>query len=356
MTEPARNPESRDRPAFGRLAARSGPLTNRPILPTIWPGCDARAPRQAGSRRPCDPTCGSARPDWRRGLGAVWARHRLAVGGVAASIALAGALLLALNSGVQLSAMERMAKELQEITSYSYRSSGSNTDINNDGKRETRKDDCTVVWLAPDAFHEETKIVKIVEDVGGGNRTEKSLAISTSLSARRKGVLIDHRHKTFDRIRYEPIGSKTYPWDMLRMIREGSYDVLADLGTKRIGDTEAHGYRLALKNPHDKENTVDDPVELWVDPETNLPIEIGWAGESEGWKYTDRTSDFRWNIALDSKLFEPVIPQGYADITPPTEQSDLDQIVAALRLFAQLSGGHYPPTKSSIPPRSATKC
>ena len=82
----------------------------------------------------------------------------------------------------------------------------------------------------------------------------------------------------------------------------------------------------------------------------NEPADRIWlGGESDRWKYIDRTSDFRWNIAIDSKLFEPIIPQGYADITPPIEQSDLDQIAAALRLYSQLSGGPYPPTKEFDP-------
>ena len=126
---------------------------------------------------------------------------------------------------------------------------------------------------------------------------------------------------------------------------EGSYDVLGDLGEKRVGQQNAHGYRLTLKNQEhhgDKDNVLRDPIELWVDPKTELPVEISWSGESEGYKYADITDDFRWNAPLDKRRFEPDIPPDYADITPPTEQQDLDQIVAALRLFAQLSGGHYP--------------
>ena len=83
---------------------------------------------------------------------------------------------MALHSGTQLSAMERMARQLQEITSYSYRSTGGNTGLDDDGRLETRRNDSTVSWLAPNGFRQETKIVKIVEDVGGGNRTEEVLA------------------------------------------------------------------------------------------------------------------------------------------------------------------------------------
>jgi len=362
MTEPAKQPDPpADIPvdpllavwlreaADGQPADRQSAATAQHLADvrrTLLDALEAASPAPAHPVQPAVPVGGPT-----HGLRSIWTRHRLAVGGIAASIALAGALLVALHSNQPLSAMERVAKKLQEVTSYSYQSSRSNSHINKDGKRVTGQDDWTVQWLAPDALHEEMKIVRIVEDAGGGNRTEETLAhFEQVFPPGGSGVLVDHRHKTFDRIRYEPmIGSKTYPWDTLRMIREGSYDVLADLGAKRIGDTQAHGYRLMLKNPHDQENLVRDPVELWVDSKTNLPIEFGWSGESEGWKYTDRTSDFRWNIALDSKWFEPVIPQGYADITPPTEQSDLDQIAFALRLYAELSGGHYPRVKTFDP-------
>jgi hypothetical protein len=286
------------------------------------------------------------------GLPGLWVRHRLAFGSVAASIALAGALVIALNSGVRLSAMERMAKELKEVTSYSYRSSGSNSNIDDDGRRETRKDDTTVSWMSGDGFRTETKIVKIVEDLGGGNPTEETLVhLEEVFPPGKPGLFIEHQHKTFVRIHYDPIGSNMYPHDYIRMIREGSYDVLGDLGTRQIGETKAHGFRLMLKNPHDEENLVRDPVELWVDPETDLPVEISWTGGREGWVYTDLTNEFHWNTPLDPKQFEPAIPAGYADITPPSDQEDLDQIVAALRLFAELAGGHYPQEKKFNPRR-----
>ena len=52
------------------------------------------------------------------------------------------------------------------------------------------------------------------------------------------------------------------------------FDVLRDLGTKRIGDTNVDGYRLALKNPPDDLHPLLDPVELWVDQSSSLPVEF----------------------------------------------------------------------------------
>jgi hypothetical protein len=41
-------------------------------------------------------------------------------------------------------------------------------------------------------------------------------------------------------------------------------------------------------------------------------------------------------------LFDTTPPEGYEDITLPTDDSANAEIVAALRLYAELSGGHYP--------------
>jgi hypothetical protein len=53
-------------------------------------------------------------------------------------------------------------------------------------------------------------------------------------------------------------------------------------------------------------------------------------------------TDFRWNIELDPKLFDPTPPEGYTDITPPTDEKAFAQIAQALKLYAELSGGKYP--------------
>ena len=142
------------------------------------------------------------------------------------------------------------------------------------------RSDTTVLWLLGDGFHQEDQDR---QNRRGPRRRQPHRGDHWRISKKpfrraNPGCCIDHQYKTFVRIRYDPIGSNMYPHDYIRMIREGSYDVLADLGAKHIGDTKAHGYRLKLKNPHDEENLIRDPVELWVDAETDLPLEIGWSG------------------------------------------------------------------------------
>jgi hypothetical protein len=100
---------------------------------------------------------------------------------------------------------------------------------------------------------------------------------------------------------------------------------------------------LILRSPR-KGITVRDPVELWVDEQTDLPIEFSYGGTNAGSTYETRATDFRWNVEVDPKLFEATPPAGFADITPPTDAKDLESIAEALRLYAKLDGGHYPQT------------
>lgn len=280
-------------------------------------------------------------------LASLIARHRLALGSIGVTMALAVVLVLvALNSGERLSAMERIAKELREVTSYSYHVHWQTAELDERAKHSTTwKGDGTTCWRAPDAFHYDMKIVKIDEDVPTGKRTETVLEHFAEIYPQGKpGALIDYEHKTFIRVNYDPTGSKIYPDDALRMIREGSYDVKRDLGTKQIGAAKARGYVLVLKNAHTK-NAVHDPVELWVDVETNLPIQFSYGGKNEGSVYSDLMTDFRWNIELDQKLFDPTPAAGCDDISPPKDENDLAQIAAALRLYGELSGGQHPQAK-----------
>jgi hypothetical protein len=52
--------------------------------------------------------------------------------------------------------------------------------------------------------------------------------------------------------------------------------------------------------------------------------------------------DCLWNIEIDPKLFDTTPPDGYTDITAPSDEKAIAEIVAALKLYAELSGGHYP--------------
>jgi hypothetical protein len=137
----------------------------------------------------------------------------------------------------------------------------------------------------------------------------------------------------------EDIGPDS-PITRLRMVREGAGEVLRELGTKMINGSEARGYVMALKDA--KPGSGFDALEVWVDPATDLPLELWYEHKDDKVTQIFRITDCRWNIEIDPKLFDATPPAGYEDITPPSDDQAIAEIVAALKLYAQLSGGNYP--------------
>ncbi len=270
-------------------------------------------------------------------------KQRLAAGsaGLSALVALV-LLLVALSPPTPLSAMARMAQQLRDVKSYSYQVRGVSTWQPDDGKPLTTWTETgATYWREPSAFHSELKISKTEAATANRPQTEEVIEhFAEIFPAGALGIFIDYTTKTYRRQPYVPTGSATCPLEYLRVIREELGEVTRELGTKKIGGRQARGYVLTPKNTHEKHPL--HPLEVWVDPKTDLPIEFGFTVQeptrSTEWKATD----FRWNTDLDPKLFEPTPPAGFADVTPPDDPKELAQIAAALKLYAQLSGGHYP--------------
>jgi hypothetical protein len=148
--------------------------------------------------------------------------------------------------------------------------------------------------------------------------------------------------QTFYRIPqlHEADAGKDSPITKLRMVREGDGKVLRELGTKTIRGKQARGFVMALHEA--KPGSGFDALEVWVDPETDLPLEFGYELTTDETKRVFHITDCRWNIDLDPKLFDATPPEGYVDISPPTDENDIAGFAAALKLYADLSGGHYP--------------
>ncbi|HEY2826972.1 MAG TPA: hypothetical protein VGJ04_05170 [Pirellulales bacterium] len=275
-------------------------------------------------------------------VGNLTMRQRIAAIGIGLSALAAVAIVsMAINSGHQLSAMERMAKELNEVKSYSYKTIEHVT-IAQKGKPEPGIVDFsrTVYWRTPGAIREELKIVLNGAVPAGYHRGQAETDIVAICLTDKPGIFIDLLGKTFRReteLRAEDTGSGslTYPDTLLRAIREGSGKVVRDLGTKTIQGKHAHGYTMQYRND-------SDPMEVWIDPQTDLPLEVNSEAKDETTTEVTQLTDFRWDIELDPKLFDTKPPAGYTDITPPCDVKSLAEISAALRLYADLSGGHYP--------------
>jgi outer membrane lipoprotein-sorting protein len=220
-----------------------------------------------------------------------------------------------------LSAMERMAQQLRKVDSYRYHLSQSTTRSVAPGHQITWSEEGDVFWQAPDAFRFEDRIVKREKLLPVSGRSEEPSEpellehFVEVFPANKPGLLIDHKRKTFLREGFEPLGSTTYPWQPLKMIREGQGRIIRDLGTREIAGKPARGYvtRLVSGDPprsHD--------WHVWVDPATDLPLEIGYTVDDKKEPRTTtvlRVADFQWNLPLEAALFDASTPDGYREIT-----------------------------------------
>lgn len=285
-----------------------------------------------------------------RQLEVLTVRQRIAVGGIGVTtLAAIGLLLVAMNSAGQLSAMERMANELRAVTSYSYKMFSQDTFVQKgEAHPRTVAHSATTFWLEPDSLFYEEKLERFEGPVPLGDGEGKLLAHLTGIHPTgQPGMLIYHAgthgmNKTYwwvPEVRSDEVGDES-PITRLRMVREGAGEVLRELGTKMIDGKISRGYVMALKNA--KLGSGFDAIEVWVDPETDLPLEFGYELKTDEATHVFRITDCRWNIEIDPNLFDTTLPVGYDDITPPTNEKAISEIIVALQLYAQLSGGQYP--------------
>lgn len=111
-----------------------------------------------------------------------------------------------------------------------------------------------------------------------------------------------------------------------------------ELGALIINGVRAEGVRSAS----DETGT----SELWVDPQTNLPIRLEMDSITSGGQITSHMiiENFHWNVDFEPGFFEPNIPDDYnfvaqSQIPPSTNE---EQAISGLQLFAELTGGRYP--------------
>jgi outer membrane lipoprotein-sorting protein len=273
--------------------------------------------------------------------------NRIAWGLSVSAVAIAALFFAVLDPTSRLSAMEQLAKELQQVQSYSYEVHSTNQFVDDDGHRIKVTERGQSCWQAPHAFRNETTITKEPDDNSTPvAETETLEHFVEAFPPEGDGVFIDFKRHTYRRLPWEPIGSDVYPLDMLRMIREGSGKVTKDLGSRQVQGKKANGFMMELKGAH--EDRKYPPMDIWIDAETKLPLEFGYeVNDALAKSHTKlRVSDFRWNPQIDAATFKPTPPEGFMDTTPPTDKKSLDEMTSALRLYADLSGGHYPKPKS----------
>ncbi|MHC4727938.1 MAG: LamG domain-containing protein [Planctomycetota bacterium] len=89
---------------------------------------------------------------------------------------------------------------------------------------------------------------------------------------------------------------------------------------------------------------------LWADLENDLPVRLQIEVFSEeGEKVFDMvTYGYQWDIKIDPREFEPVIPDDYKLVADVELSADEKSVVEGLGLFAEYVGGKYPSEMSAM--------
>jgi hypothetical protein len=123
------------------------------------------------------------------------------------------------------------------------------------------------------------------------------------------------------------------PRTWLKMILSGDY---TKLGRTTINGVTAEGIECKRPDMVGK----DGIMRLWVDVETNLPVQIivetlGMeGGQIRPHKFV--MENFEWNVSLDESIFEPNIPDDYTQVEEPRASHDRQESSKAQQTHPQI--------------------
>jgi len=129
-------------------------------------------------------------------------------------------------------------------------------------------------------------------------------------------------------------GPETGPVNLVEELRNLADKDGKPVGKKKIGDIEAHGFRVAKGGQE---------ITVWADPKTTNPLEIEGKTNLGGQEAEFKMTDFRLNPKLDDALFKLEPPEGYKlikfeaeDLTPE------EDVTRLLRAYAAKKEGQFP--------------
>jgi hypothetical protein len=100
--------------------------------------------------------------------------------------------------------------------------------------------------------------------------------------------------------------------DPIKQLRQ-----LKEQDAQRIGEEELDGVKTQVYRLQGKDIFMgitldkDDSAKLWVDPKTGLPVRLAIGDPEDKDKMFMVFKDFRWNEALDPRLFNLAVPKGF---------------------------------------------
>ena len=242
------------------------------------------------------------------------------------------------------SAMERLAKALDQVATYSYRLESVSVSTKGDGR--TVRQVTTGRWRSdPVGLY---AVMNIFERLGTNTPTPSEpkalVELEEAHQAGRRGILVDHLKKEYWWIDEELDAAKIgNPLVAIYMVRQKRGRILRSLGTKEISGRTANGFEIKLgdqpahelgpvfaegergvKDARDAEirqskawEWQDVDVEVWIDPTTDLPIEFHFIRRGEDFETTYRFSELKWNVELPSNAFDVTRPGEYTELAAP---------------------------------------
>jgi hypothetical protein len=263
--------------------------------------------------------------------------RQLACGGVIA--ATISAVAIGVWFVIQASpakAMERMAKALDQVNAYTYRME--KTYISRKGEGRTVLHITTGAWrTTPIAMRAQMLIDEtLATNTALPEPTTTIVHLEESHEAERPGLLIDHLKREYWRVN-EQLTAESIPPDSpqtaIFMVQQRRGRVVRDLGQKDIAGQKANGLEIVLDNSQpvselgttvsddsDGQSTLDwrnMKFEVWVDPKTDLPIELRCERHGEDFDTTYVFTALGWNVAFGKGAFELQIPDGYTQREMP---------------------------------------
>jgi len=139
------------------------------------------------------------------------------------------------------------------------------------------------------------------------------------------------------------------PREMVKELMSADY---IELGRDTIDGIEVEG--IETTDPNVMGGQFDNYVgRLWVDPETQLPVQMEMEMTIKSGGKTVQTSmvmyDFQWDVQIAPDVFEPNIPEDYTSMgglkLPMQNEASA---VEGLRLFAEITDGNYPQSMSMM--------
>jgi outer membrane lipoprotein-sorting protein len=255
-------------------------------------------------------------------IGGLTMRQRIgiALSGIGVLAVLGLLMLFGSIAAKPVSAMDQMAKNVREAVSFRAVMTAEGQSTPKPGEPPAKYSMTgDIYWLAPGSSRVDIK--GNAPSVNGKQTLETSftsIVIPGRPGETIQEIRLDHKAKAARKTELRGSGG-SYP-EMLRKLGDFSGKADRFLGDKEIDGHKTSGFEIGLKeltgHPDRDFSPGKHVAEVWIDSESNLPVLVTFKTTNDGSEQTLRFQDFKWNVELDPKLFDPTPPKDYTMSSP----------------------------------------